>query len=324
MRGLWREILMAIGMGMILPGIVLNFGVRLGRERVNTVTEFTTEVKESSPEETSVQIGVRREDGSIEQMDLNAYITGVVLGEMPAYFHEEALKAQSVVARTYAMRAAVTGGKHGDGCVCTEASCCQAYVTEEAYLQKGGTEDAVEKVRSAVHGTSGYVLTYEGDLIEATYFSCSGGRTEDAVAVWGTDVPYLRATESPGEEDAAHYTDSLNYSIAEFCSRLDLPEDAFMKEPFGKVTYTAGGGVDTIRIGNKTFSGTELRKKLDLRSTNVRFACKDGNVVITTKGFGHRVGMSQYGADAMAETGADYREILSHYYQGTELTDWEN
>lgn len=324
MASLWREILMAILMGMILPGIVLNFGVHLGSERMHTVTEFAAVEETSVPQEESLQVQVHMEDGSVEIMDMDSYITGVVLGEMPAYFHEEALKAQGVVARTYALKASVTGGKHGDGSVCTESSCCQAFVTQAQYRKLGGEESAVEKIRAAVQATSGYVLTYEGKLIEATYFSCSGGSTEDAVAVWGTDFPYLRATESPGEEKATHYTDSVTIPEAEFLSKLGLSGMGDLKKAMGAVTYTAGGGVDRLWIGETEFSGTQLRKLLNLRSTNFTLEVGEDAVTVTTKGFGHRVGMSQYGADAMAESGSSYSQILSHYYQGTELTLWEN
>ena len=324
MRSLWREILLSILMGMIIPGIVLNFGIQLGKEKQETVTVFMAVETNPLPQKDSLEICVRMADGTIHKMDMDRYITGVVLGEMPATFHEEALKAQGIVARTYALKAAVTGGKHGDGSVCTEPSCCQAYVAEEEYLSGGGDKESLERIRRAVVATSGYVLMYEGSLIEATYFSCSGGYTEDAVAVWGTDFPYLRATESPGEETAEHYTDSVTYSEKEFLARLGLSEEENVKDILGEITHTAGGGVDRLRIGGEEYLGTELRKLLGLRSTNFTLQIDDASVTITTKGYGHRVGMSQYGADAMGEDGADYRQILSHYYYGTELILWEN
>ena len=324
MRSLWREILMSILMGMIIPGIVLNFGVQMGKEKEDTVTVFMPVETNPLPQKDSLEICVRMADGSVEKMDMDHYITGVVLGEMPASFHEEALKAQGIVARTYALKASVTGGKHGDGSVCTEPSCCQAYVPEEEYVLRGGDKESLERIRGAVEDTSGYVLVYEENLIEATYFSCSGGYTEDAIAVWGTDFPYLRATESPGEETAVHYTDSVTYPEKEFLSRLGLSEEGSVKDMLGEITHTAGGGVDTLQIGGEVFLGTEFRMLLGLRSTNFTLQINDAAVTITTKGYGHRVGMSQYGADAMGEGGADYRQILSHYYDGTELILWEN
>ena len=324
MKSLWREILMAILMGMILPGILLNYGVEIGRAKVNTVTVFTAEETQQQTQQNGMQICVRMEDGSLQEMNMDHYVTCVVLGEMPADFHEEALKAQGIVARTYALKASVTGGKHGDGSVCTEPSCCQAYMTEETYRLRGGSEDAAARIRSAVQDTSGYVLTYEGSLIEATYFSCSGGYTEDAVAVWGTEFPYLRATESPGEEGASYYTDSVIYTEKEFLSKLGLNWEGKIEDALGKAEYTAGGGVDRIWIGNQEFRGTELRALLGLRSTNFTLQIQNGTVIVHTKGYGHRVGMSQYGANAMAEAGSNFSEILAHYYHGTELILWEN
>ena len=144
---------------------------------------------------------VRQEDGTVSQMDMDGYLVGVVLAEMPVSFEEEALEAQSVVARTYARKAWETGGKHGDCSVCTRSACCQGYIGDEDYLSQGGTEEGLEKVRAAVAATSGWVLTYEGELIEATYFSCSGGSTEDAAAVWGSGVaPTCRPWPAPARK----------------------------------------------------------------------------------------------------------------------------
>ena len=255
-------------------------------------------------------------DGRVEVMDMDEYLTGVVLAEMPASFETEALKAQSVVARTYTLRAAEAGIKHTDADVCTDHTCCQAYIAPGAYT--GGAEN-LEKVRSAVLATSGQVLTYNGQLIEATYFSCSGGSTEDAVAVWGTDYPYLRATSSPGEEGAIHYTDTLVLSAAEFAKNLGQSLSGDPSSWVGFTTYTAGGGVNSIRIGGRDYKGTEIRTLLGLRSTAFTILAEGDTVTITTKGYGHRVGMSQYGADAMAVAGSGYAEILAHYYKGTSL-----
>ena len=197
------------------------------------------------------------------------------------------------------------------------SACCQAYLDPGAY--HGSEGDAAESARMAVSETAGLVLTYQGGLIEATYFSCSGGSTEDAVAVWGTDYPYLRATDSPGEEGAAHYTDTVTFTKGELEAALGVSLGEDPGGWFGFTTYTAGGGVNTMRIGGKDFAGTELRRLLGLRSTAFTVDAQEGGVTITTRGYGHRVGMSQYGADAMAAGGSGYGEILDHYYPGTEL-----
>ncbi len=322
MKSIWREIIMAVIMGMILPGIALNWAVE-EQEEEEAPAPNEMQVLPDQPEETVPQVQLdmvlRHSDGSVETMDMDAYLVGVILAEMPSTFEAEAKKAQAVVARTYTRKASVTGGKHGDGSVCTDSACCQAYIPEEVYLSKGGTQGAIDAARAAALATSGYVLTYEGELIEATYFSCSGGSTEDAAAVWGTDFPYLRAVESPGEEHAVHYTDTVLFSKAEIGEKLGITLAGDPKGWIGMVCYTSGGGIKTMDIGGKTFSGTQLRTLLNLRSTAFSVETDSRGLTITTRGFGHRVGMSQYGADAMAALGSTWQEILAYYYRGTSL-----
>lgn len=322
MKDVWKEMLLAVMMGFVVPGLLLGFAaaVLIEKEEENVpASGETTETAESAALAEPLSMRLRREDGSVEEMDMDAYLVGVVLGEMPAYFEPEALKAQAVVARTYTQKAYVTGGKHGDGSVCTDSTCCQAYVPENSY---DGTQEETEKIRTAVQATSGMVLTYEGQLIEATYFSCSGGSTEDAAAVWGTDFPYLRAVSSPGEEDATHYRDTATFTEEELEEKLGITLEGAPEDWVGTAFYTAGGGVATISIGGVEFEGTQLRQKLGLRSTAFTVTAAGSSLTITTKGFGHRVGMSQFGADAMAAKGSSYEEILAYYYQGTVLEQY--
>lgn len=317
MRILWRDIAAAIFMGMILPGIMLNAAVlRLDAEEQETVPETVSEEAVRWP------VKVRTGE-TVTKMDMDGYITCVVLAEMPAFFETEALKAQSVAARTYAQKAAVTGGKHGDGSVCTESACCQGYMARAAYLAQGGARESVDKIARAVKETSGCVLTYEGELIDATYFSCSGGSTEDALAVWGTDIPYLQAVSSPGEEQAAAYTQTICFTPEEFQAALGRKLSGSPESWFTITTYTDGGGVAEMTIGGEIYSGTGLRTVLGLRSTAFTVEASPTEIRITTRGFGHRVGMSQYGADAMAASGSSYMQILAHYYPGTELVRME-
>lgn len=284
------------------------------------VEETVPETVETLPEPVPLTAKVRWKTGEAEKLDMDAYLLGVVLAEMPADFEMEALKAQAVVARTYTRKAYLTDGKHGDGSVCTDPGCCQAYISEEDYLAKGGTQEGADKVRFAVEATTGYVLTYGEELIEATYFSCSGGSTEDAAAVWGTDYPYLQAVDSPGEENAPHDMDTVTFTPAEFQEALGAELSGSPRSWIGTTTYTEGGGVASMAIGGETYTGTQLRSLLGLRSTAFTVLTEDEEITVTTRGFGHRVGMSQYGADAMAVTGSGFREILSHYYPGTTLT----
>ena len=322
----WKGILESLVMGMLVPGLMLSIGTKWHDRNPNLdiVQQPSEETVQKTAQETvSQKMKLLASSGDVEQMEMEDYVVSVLLGEVPGTFESEALKAQAVVARTVVCRAMYTGGKHGQGAVCTESSCCQAFVTVEEYLQQGGTEETIEKMRNAANQTAGQILTYEDAPIEATYFSCSGGRTEDAVAVWGTEFSYLKSVESPGEEEAAHYRDEQRFSGEAFSDKLGLSLTGDPAGWFGKTTYTAGGGVDTMQIGGATFRGTELRSRLGLRSTAFSIATEDGQIVITTRGFGHRVGMSQYGANAMASDGYSYQQILEHYYSGTTLDRWD-
>ena len=313
MKLIWREMILSVVMAMILPGVLLNWP---GVEDVPEETEFRPIDPQQSVSRVRLTMRLRQEDGTVLEMDMDEYLVGVILAEMPSTFAPEAKKAQAVAARTFARKAYVTGGKHRDGSVCTESGCCQAYLTGNAYLEQGGSRNAITEAEAAVAATSGLVLMYNGSLIEATYFSCSGGSTEDAVAVWGTDYPYLRAVESPGEEYAAHYEDEVRFTNSELEAKLAV---SLRGNWLGEVSYTAGGGVDTIVLGGKQFTGKQLRSVLGLKSTAFSIEPLSEGAVIRTKGFGHRVGMSQYGADAMAMGGSSYQEILDYYYPGTTL-----
>lgn len=316
MKRFLKDLLFAVTIGLILPAMLVS--ITLVRENVPIETEISEQQTVFSPAPLTMLL--RQSDGTCVQMDMDEYLVGVLLAEMPASFSFEAKCAQAVVARTYARKAYMTGGKHADGSVCDASACCQGYRTPETYLSEGGTQEAIDDARRAVAQTSNYVLTYDGELIEATYFSCSGGSTEDAVAVWGTDFPYLRATQSPGEEDATHFTDEAEFTATQFCSLLGVSLEGEPSEWFGDVAYTSGGGVASMEISNEVYSGTALRSMLGLRSTAFTIRVDGARICITTHGFGHRVGMSQYGADAMARAGSTYAEILTHYYSGAELT----
>lgn len=314
-RPLWKDILAAIWLGMVIPGIVLQACVLLQRKDPEPQQEITAVTEPAARQITLL----RSADGSKEVLDLQQYLSGVLLAEMPASFEEEALKAQSVAARTYTMKACLTGGKHGDGSLCDDPGCCQGFLTAECYLAQGGTREALEKVSQAVADTAPLVLEYQGELIEAVYFSNSGGKTESALAVWGADFPYLQSVESPGENASAYQDRIITFSKADFQNRLGvvLPDDREMW--FSDITHTDGGGVEEITIGGKMFSGVQLRSLLELPSTAFSICAEEDMIILTTNGYGHRVGLSQYGADSMAKRGSSFREILAHFYPGTIL-----
>ena len=312
-----KQMLLSFLAGAVVPLVLAGFFQKTPA-LPEAESESISPTQIASAQDPATVLTVVNRAGNLQQMDLREYLVGVVLAEMPASFESEALKAQAVVARTYT-RKRMEGGKHGQAAVCMDSGCCQGWRSGEDYLAQGGKQSAVEKVRAAVADTDGLVLRYEGRLIDATYFSCSGGVTEDAVAVWGQDVPYLKSVQSPGEEEAPRFSDTVTFSPGDFAGKLGLSAAGDPGNWFGAVTYTAGGGVETMVIRGKSFSGTQLRSKLGLRSTAFEIQVSGDKITVTTRGFGHRVGMSQYGAQAMAQEGSSFSEILAHYYTGTEL-----
>lgn len=255
-------------------------------------------------------------DGGVREMPLEAYLVGTLLAEMPADFPAEALKAQAIASRTFALHKAESG-KHVGADVCTSSACCQGWTAD-------GTEAEVDRITQAVRATDGLVVTYDGSLIDATFFSCTNGRTESALAVWGSDVPYLQSVDSPGEEDAPRYEDRAVFSAAEFAERIAAiaPDANLSGSPanwIGQIERTDGGGIGTVFLGGAAVKGTALRSALGVRSTDMDFAVSDSEITVTTHGFGHRVGFSQYGAKEMADAGSGFAEILAHYYPHTEI-----
>lgn len=257
-------------------------------------------------------------EGQRCSMDLRRYLTGVLLAELPERFSDACFQAQAVASRTYALRSDAHR-RHDPAALCDSASCCQGWLDPDSVSPQRRA-----RAEAAVDATDGLVIRCGGKLIEATFFSCSGGRTEDAAAVWGNDLPYLRSVESLGEEEAAHYRDETRIPLSEFRAALTELDPAVELEGdpalwIGAVVSTAGGGVEEIRLGGRPFRGTDLRKRFALRSTAFELRLEGEEAVFTTRGFGHRVGMSQYGAEAMARAGNDFETILKWYYTGVEI-----
>lgn len=322
MNKLEKDFLLAWLLGMVLPAVILFTMVGgMGRGDNPAPGELSDPISVTISG-SGAKIPVLFSDGTVEEMEPENYLCGVVLAEMPVDFEIEALKAQSVVARTYALRRLERGTKHTTGAVCTDPACCQGYLSQEDFLKRGGSPADISKVSRAVLETAGQVLLYDGKLIDATYFSCSGGMTEDAVAVWGNDVPYLQSVASPGEEIAVHHSDALTLLPEEVEKALGISLHGDPDEWFTILSLTDGGGVGEIRVCGAIYTGVELRKLLSLRSTSFTVSASADAIVFHTKGYGHRVGMSQYGAEAMALNGHPYDEILLHYYQGASLATY--
>ena len=322
-----KQIFQSVVAGFLLPLVLLLvvMGASAQAEPDQTPTDSPTTLPAGTTEgaipELPLYLPVQLEN-SVVNWELEEYLVGVLLAEMPASFEMEALKAQAVAARTYALKCHYKGYKHL-GAICVKSTCCQGYCSVDTFLANGGTQEQVHKIRLAVSQTKGEVLIYGGALIEATYFACSGGKTEDAQAVWGTDVPYLQAVESPGEEQAPEYEQVKVYSAEELASLLGITTTVSPENWLGMVTYTDGGGVATMEIAGVTYRGTTLRSLLQLRSTMFSVEWTESGLLFLTRGHGHRVGMSQYGAEVMALDGSSYVEILKYYYLGTDVVQYE-
>lgn len=256
-------------------------------------------------------------DGSIKNVNIEDYIIGVVAAEMPASFEPEALKAQAVAARTYAMYKKETRNLDYDLIIGTKD---QAYQTNEELLKKWGVSFFKNylKVRDAVLATEGEILTYNGQTINAFYFSMSNGYTENVESVFKSDLPYLKSVPSTWDnESIKNYEFTKTISKEDFCKSLEIPCDNIKIENIQK---TSSNRVASLTINDKTFLGTKVRNLLGLRSTDFTIECLDNDIKITTKGYGHGVGMSQYGANGMAKENHNYKEILNYFYQNTEIS----
>lgn len=268
------------------------------------------------------------EDGRITEHSMSEYLPGVLAAEMPASFDPEALKAQAVAARTYIMYCMLGGSqKHPGADVCNDASCCKAYATEEQLRELWGDsyDEYSRKIRSAAVETDGRYLSYEGSPIQAVFHSSSYGRTEDGGALWSS-LPYLVSVDSPEtEEDVPNFITTVEVSAQDLAQTVmtAYPEAVFTGGPenwIGAVSDYESGRVASLELGGVPISGAELRTMFTLRSTAFTLEYTGESFLFTVRGYGHGVGMSQYGANVMAKDGCDYITILEHYYPGTTLS----
>lgn len=281
-------------------------------EPVNEVSEPVVEQVQDEVDN-SIYISVRRSDGRVVSLELEDYVTGVVGAEMPVLFNSEALKAQSVIARTYALKA------NSMGRVLSDNESTQSYKDngELANLWGGNYDSYYNKVRDAVNSTKGVYLTYNGNYIEAVYHSTSNGRTEDSSNVWGNYFPYLVSVESSFDNTNPSFSISKSFDYNELSSKLGININA--SSEFNILGHTSGGRVSSVSIDGVEFSGISFRSKLGLRSADFDIDKSTDGIIVTTRGYGHGVGMSQYGANGMAKAGYSYRDILLHYYPGVSI-----
>lgn len=277
-----------------------------------------------------IAVRVRNESG-VTVMPMDQYLRGVLAAEMPASFELEALKAQAVAARTYTLYRIRNGcSDHPEADVCTDHLCCSAYSDEAAAAAAWGDNAAAywEKIAEAVAETDGMVALYDGALIDTVFHSSSGGRTEAAVNVWGKDLPYLRSVESP-ESDATvpNYYSRVEIPVSQFKTVFlaRYPEAVLSGAPSGwfkNETRSEAGYVTAVEIGGVTVSGLTVRSLFSLRSADFQVDAQVDLIVLRVTGYGHGVGMSQYGANVLASRGKNYIEILEWYYTGVSVERW--
>ncbi len=267
-------------------------------------------------------------------MRLEDYIVGVVAAEAPAAFEIEALKAQAVAARTYVLwRKSAYGEEgcpeHAGAAVCTSHLHCQDWLSESELRDRHGKKwmrEYLPRIQEAVESTRGMIMTYNMEPIEPLYHSTSGGITENAEDVFASPVPYLRSVSSPYEKDSPVLVDNYKITVNEFVNKIKSKhKDIKIKtRKIGSeieiLEKSNGGNIKRIRIGNKELTGREVRELLGLRSANFTVDVSGKHINFTTRGYGHGVGMSQWGANGMAKQGSTFGEILKHYYRGVSLS----
>ena len=267
--------------------------------------------------EKNTKVRVKRvEKNTIETIPLEQYLIGVLSGEMPVSYELEALKAQAVAARTYTLKKMETNKNNQFDIV--DNTNDQMYL-DNNYLKsvwKENYDNYINKIKQAVNETSGEYLTYDGQIIKAFFFSTSSGKTENCKDVFGENLPYLVSVSSTWDESSPSYLDKKTFSKKDFYEKLNLPyEDELDIE----ITRNDTNSINTITINDNEMKGTDFRYELDLKSTNIDINETDNQIEITSKGFGHGVGLSQFGAQQLALKGYKYDEILKYYYKGTEF-----
>lgn len=258
----------------------------------------------------------RVNQNKIEAIPLEKYLVGVVGGEMPVSYNIEALKAQAVAARTYTLNKVKNNKKNQYDVVDTTDD--QVYLDENQLKNTWQTkyEEYKLKIKQAIEETKGEYLTYDGKIIKAFFFSTSSGITENCKDVFGENLPYLTSVSSTWDENSPSYMSTITITKKDFYNKLDLEYSDKLEI---EIERNNTNSIKTITINNNTIKGTEFRYKLNLKSTNIEIEEQENNIKIISKGFGHGVGMSQYGAQELSNIGYTYDQILKYYYQGTEI-----
>jgi stage II sporulation protein D len=294
-----------------------------GEEHASGKLEENVKGSNTENPTSSIEVAVyRTAKQTVEKLPLEEYVKGVVASEMPAEFAKEALKAQALTARTYIVKQMMSDEKiklPKDATV-ADTEFFQVYKSDEELKKIWGPDYSrkIKKIEEAVRETSGQILTYAGTPIDATFFSTSNGFTENSEAIWTNSLPYLQSVESPWDKNSPKFNGQKVIPIAEFEAKLGVKVPGNGK--IGEViAFTAGKRVAKVDINGKEISGKDIREKLGLMSTDFTLERKGDKIVINTQGYGHGVGMSQYGANGMATEGKKYQDIVHYYYKGVEI-----
>ena len=258
-------------------------------------------------------ITIYRSNGEIINIELEDYLIGVVAGEMPASFNIEALKVQAIIARTYTLKS-IKRNK-----ILTDTVDTQVYIDEEQMHDKWGSDfnKYYNKIKEAVTSTKDLVITYNNDYIDAVYFANSNGYTEDAKEVWGYNIPYLKSVECKYDINSTNYLRIKTISYEELSNKLNIPIDNTVE--IYNILRNNSHRIISISINDKTYTGIEIRNILNLRSADFDISITDEGLEFTTYGYGHGVGISQYGANGMANNGYNYESIIKYFYQGVNI-----
>ncbi len=268
----------------------------------------------------------RTESKTTQTLPLKDYLWGVLAGEMPASYPQEALKAQVVASYSYLLHRKESIRSHPDsdfghsGDVCDNPAHCKAYLSPADAAEKWGTDwlDSSEPIlNSAVEEVLGTAVLYDDAPANTVFHAISGGKTESAKDIWGAEIPYLQSLDSSWDRQAKGFSSEVTLSLEEFSKILKQENYAL-----GAITNTNGGSVNTIRLGEKTYTGQEIRALFGLRSTRFTLEFKKDQAIFKVSGYGHQVGMSQHGACILAEEGYTYQEILAYYYPHTTLAKY--
>ena len=265
-----------------------------------------------------VIIRVLKDDNSIINMNLEDYLIGVVSSEVPISFETEALKAQAVASRTYALKQ-IENNKDKNFDVTTNVL-SQVYSSDDELKEKWKDQfnNNYNRIKKAVYDTKNEYVSYDDQIIYAFFFSTSNGKTEDNKYVFGEDLPYLKPVDSSfDEEETENFKYKTEFLKEEFYSKLEIPYSDSLSVDY--IEKTESGRINSVDINGNVFKGRDFQKKLSLRSNDFIIEEIEDKIIITTKGFGHGVGMSQYGANALAKRKKNYRDILEYYYKGTKI-----